>query len=180
MNDSDLHGNVVPLCRRWHVIHELDLVRFAADHAEVRRLCDDLEACADTLPSPLSPPLLQSLCHGLRDFVARYEAEDRIFLNTMFGRNPPNSLARALILHVTARHAADASHALDLVTALDPKAVDHERFSVETLAYMLRCFFDGCRRAMDFEELTILTLGGNRLTPDARELLIGGLCRTAA
>ena len=46
------------------------------------------------------------------------------------------------------------------------------------LGYMLRCFFDGCRRAMDFTELAILALGERRLTRDARALLIGSLARS--
>jgi hypothetical protein len=179
-DDKDLHGNVVPFCRRWHVIHELDLVRLAADHAALRRLCNELEACADALPLTLSPRQLQSLCHGLRDFVSSHEAAGEVMLTTMFGRDPTDPLTRALVSHVAARHAADAAHALDLITALDPNAVDHERFSVEALGYMLRCFFDGCRRAMNLEELTILSLGGNRLTPDARALLVGELCRAAS
>jgi hypothetical protein len=179
-DESDLKANVVPFCRRWHVIHEVDLVRLAADHSVLRRLCNELEACADALPFTVSPRQLQSLCQGLRDFVARYEAVDEMLLKTMFGRDLADQLTHALLSLVQGRHAADASHALDLITALDPKAVDHERFSVEALAYMLRCFFDGCRRAMDFEELTILMLGGNRLTPDARGLLVSGLSGAAA
>ncbi|CAN5222907.1 hypothetical protein BH09PSE3_BH09PSE3_10500 [soil metagenome] len=178
-DQSELYGSVVPFCRQWHVIHEVDLVRLAADHAMLRRLCNELEACADALPLSLSPQQLQSLCQRLREFVAKYEVADEVLLKTIFGRNPTDKLTRSLICHIQARHAADAAHAHDLITALDPQAADHDRFSVEALAYMLRCFFDGCRRAMDFEELTILMLGGNRLTPNARELLVSGLSRTA-
>jgi hypothetical protein len=35
---------------------------------------------------------------------------------------------------------------------------------------MLRSFFTGGRRAIDFERLTIIALAGHRLTPDARAL----------
>jgi hypothetical protein len=174
-DDRDLYGSVVPFCRRWHIIHEVDLVRLAAGHTALRRLCNELEACADALPFTLSGPHVLALCKRLRDFVERSETADEALLTTMFGRDR-DELAQSLLSQVRAWHANDAAHAHDLIAALDPKAADHERFSVEALAYMLRCFFDGCRRAMDFEKLTILTLGGNRLTPDARALLVGGLC----
>jgi hypothetical protein len=36
---------------------------------------------------------------------------------------------------------------------------------------MLRCFFEGCRADMAFEELAILALADKRLTPAARGLL---------
>jgi hypothetical protein len=36
---------------------------------------------------------------------------------------------------------------------------------------MLRCFFDGCRRALAFEELAILNLARRRLSPETGALL---------
>jgi hypothetical protein len=178
-NDRDLHGSVVPFCRQWHIIHEVDLVRLAADYIGLRRLCNELEACADALPFTLSPQQIQALCQRLRDFIVSNEDSDETLLKTMFGRDRGDQLTQSLLSRMRAWHANDAVHAHDLIAALDPKAADHDRFSVEALAYMLRCFFDGCRRAMDFEKLTILTLGGNRLTPDARALLVGELCHAA-
>jgi hypothetical protein len=47
---------------------------------------------------------------------------------------------------------------------------------------MLRCFFDGCRSGIAFEELAIRTLADRRLTHEARMLLDSRLqasCRAA-
>ena len=83
-----------------------------------------------------------------------------------------------VLARIRARHAIDDSSAQDLIAALDPESTEPDRFPPEMLGYMLRCFFDGCRRAMDFTELAILALGERRLTRDARALLIGSLARS--
>ena len=171
-----LAGSVVPFARRWHVIHELDLAPLMADHVALRALCDALEACADQLPAPLSCDEVARLCSGLQARIDRHEAEEDSFLLTMFARDSRDPLTSALLDHVHARHAADAAHAHDLIVALEARDENGAVACGETLGYMLRCFFDGCRRAMDFEELTILTLGHARLTSEARAVLVGGLC----
>ena len=69
---DDPRGRVVPFCRRWHVIDEIDLVRLLAGHAELRTLCDLLEACADTLPVMPSPAQTTVLCQRLTVAIDRY------------------------------------------------------------------------------------------------------------
>ncbi|MCK8785874.1 hypothetical protein M0638_15955 [Roseomonas sp. NAR14] len=45
----------------------------------------------------------------------------------------------------------------------------------EALGYMLRCFFDGCRRALAFEELTLLVLARRHLSAATEALLMACL-----
>ena len=47
----------------------------------------------------------------------------------------------------------------------------------DALGYMLRCGFDGWRRALDFAELAVVVLAGSRLTPVARQRLLGEASR---
>ena len=166
-------GSVVPFPRRWHVIHEVDLARLSADHASLRALCDALEACADGLPARLSSEDVARLCGGLQTRIERHEAAEDAFLAALFVHDRHDPLTCALLDHVHQRQAADAAHALDLIVAL--QATHAAGPCGETLGYMLRCFFDGCRRAIDFEALVILTLGHARLTPEARAMLVEGL-----
>ena len=175
---DDPRGRVVPFCRRWHVIDEIDLVRLLAGHAELRTLCDLLEACADTLPVMPSPAQTTVLCQRLTVAIDRYARAGETLLEEMFRREADRPLAAALLARIRARHAIDDSSAQDLIAALDPESTEPDRFPPEMLGYMLRCFFDGCRRAMDFTELAILALGERRLTRDARALLIGSLARS--
>lgn len=175
-----LCGSVVPFERRWHIIQEIDLTRLGADHRRLMQLCDDLEVMADALPAMPSAAEAQRLASELRELVQTDEAQERAYLAMMFARDRDDPLASALLRHVGTRHATDAARADELIATLAPDAGDAARVSPDALGYMLRCFFEGCRRAMDFEELVILTLGARRLTPEARAQLTDSLAARAA
>lgn len=174
---NPLFGSVEPFARRWHVIQEIDLAPLIARHSAVRALCDRLEDCADALPVLPSDDQRTELCADLRDLVERGGQDGDDPIDAMLMRRPGNPLTDALLDHVRYRRAADAAHAADLIEALSSTTAN--TVAADTLGYMLRCCFDGCRRAMDFAELTILTLASHRLTPEARDILVSGLCRRA-
>ena len=50
MDRNPLHGSVIPFARRWHVIHEIDLVRLIEDQRGRLAVCDRAERIADALP----------------------------------------------------------------------------------------------------------------------------------
>jgi len=160
-----------PFARRWHVIDEIDLVGLVADHAGTERLCMRLEACADRLPERPAPAEIDDLCAALQSRVLDHiDREDRL-LAAMFADEVRDPLCRALLDHIHARHVACTVLAQDLIASLNATAPGHRTICAEALGYMLRCFFDGCRAAMAFEELAILALAGTRLTREARALL---------
>jgi len=161
-------GNVVPLVNQWHVIHEVDVVRLIADHLRLAALCDLLERCADDLPTWPSPATTAYLRKALAT-LAQPGGDDR----------PPYPTLAELI-DIGTRHATDVTHAQDLADALDAAPDGEQRVSPDTLGYMLRCFFNGCRQAMDCEELAILALARHRLTRTAREALLDSLRFRAA
>ena len=169
------NGSVVPFVRRWHVIHEVDLVPLTADHARMAALCDRLEACADELPTRPPRDIAEALCEELTSLLASHDASEQALLTALFERDH-RPIARAVLQRIRDQHLADSVHAQDLVSALAPEP-DDRMVSTDALGYMLRCFFDGCRRAMRFEELALLVLAGDRLTPDALALVGRSLCR---
>jgi len=57
-------------------------------------------------------------------------------------------------------------HAEDVIELLQREALEPEK--IDMLSYMLRCLFDNYRRAIDFEELALLSLAGTRLSAEAR------------
>jgi hypothetical protein len=182
-DDRDMTGDagptdrIVPFCRRWHVIGALDLARLLAGHAELRTLCDRLEAYADALPTMPSPAENDAVRARLAQSIERYAQGGGALLDALFRGNPQQPMTAALLAHIRARRAVDDANAQDLIAALDPAPEEQGRFPPEMLGYMLRGVFDGCRRAMDFTELAILTLGDRRLTGEARGLLIASLAR---
>lgn len=83
------------------------------------------------------------------------------------------ALPAGLILReISHNHAVDAMHAEDLSAELRRLSGSLRAEPPGELAYMLRCYFDGCRRAMAYEELALLNLGEERLTPAATSALL--------
>lgn len=175
MERNRFQGSVVPFARRWHVIQEIDLIRLVGEHRRRADLCDRLEAMADLLPERPTPDEAAVTERSLAELVEHNERDECAFLRAMLLHGRDDALASALLDHIRRRHAADTAAAQELIAALRcDEPADHIP-SAETLGHMLRGFFTGCRRAIDFEQLTILTLAAQRLTPDARALLVDAL-----
>ncbi|WP_157134602.1 hemerythrin domain-containing protein [Sphingomonas sp. PAMC 26605] len=153
----------------WHVIDEIDVVGLVSDHAALDQLCDRLEQHADQLPQPPSPREGEALRADLRVALGRHVVREERLFARLFAASRGQPLCHALLDHVTARHSACLAQAEDIVAALNPEA--GARLCPEAFGYMLRGFFQGFRQAMAFEELTLLTLGDERLTPAARAML---------
>jgi hypothetical protein len=170
-----LNGSHVPFARRWHVIDEIDLIGLVADHGAIERLCVRLEGCADQLPKRPAADAVADLCAALQARVLDHlDREDRLLV-AMFARELHNPLCRALVDSIHSRHVGCAVLAQDLIATLKAHSAGQRTICADALGYMLRCFFDGCRAAMAFEELAILTLASTRLTREARSLLASRL-----
>jgi len=153
-----------------HLIDEHDIAWMIADHAEQRRLCGRLERMADGLPDrPLSGEAAE-LRAALRSFPVRhFAAEAELF--SWLAKQSSSIWADKVVHEIVRSHAVDAMHADDVAAELEHIDTAH----IGQLSYMLRCFFDGCRRAIAFEELALLKMGGDRLTPTARSAVIASL-----
>lgn len=165
MDRNPLQGSVVPFARRWHVIHEIDLIRLIQEHHRRLALCTQAEAIADDLPRRPAAPAMAAFREGL---AGKGQWADGDYLQAMLVNGHEGPLARTLIDHIRHRRMADGAAARELMAAFD----EADAFAApETLGHMLRSFFTGCRRAIDFEQLTIIALAGHRLTPEARALM---------
>lgn len=155
----------------WRIIDEDEIVLLVAEHGEQRQLCSMLERIADELPAVPSHAMMLDVGRRLASYSQRhFPLEARLFLRLAGQTNCPTS--ERILKEISQNHAIDAIHAEDLAAELQRNSgssrVDHPG----ELAYMLRCFFDGCRRAIAFEELALLKLGGERLTPAARRTVL--------
>jgi hypothetical protein len=173
---DEFAARVVPFAERWHVIHELDLARLIAAHARVRDVCDRLEACADALPRRLSDAETDAVCRDLRAVFVSYPRDEDALIAALFGLGLGDPLTAAVVARMRASHVSDAIQADDILAALSGVSAP----CAEAFGYMLRSFFDGCRQAVDFTQLAILTLGAGRLTRGARDMLVRGLCERSA
>lgn len=164
---------------RSRVIQEADLHRMVTRHERLARLCDLLEACADSLPVWPTDTQTERLRLGLAGFIER-ETDGDAFVAEVFNCGLQGPLATALVRHVNARHTDNLVHAEDLIAALQAGPVPNGRISAETLGYMLRCFFAAGRQLMVMEEFAVLALGHHHLTASGESLLLDSLCRRAS
>lgn len=169
-----LAGSVVPFCRRWHIIQEVDLARLMAEHGRLAALCDELEACADLLPALPTRERSAALREALGTLAVRDDRAVALYLQDMFTRQQDDPLTCALLDKVRTLHITDAAHAEELIAMLE-EVEGRQSAPNEALGYLLRCFFQVCRHTMDVEKLAILHLARGRLTPEARALLTGSL-----
>lgn len=168
---SSLIGRRASIARRWRAIEEIDLVRLIADHSMTDSLCGRLERCADRLPAWPDDMEAAMLCEAREAHaLGPVGREERLF-TVLFERELAEPLCHTLIEAIHLRRIACVVQAQDLIATLR-SAIGRERtISSETFGYMLRCFFESCRSAMLLEELSILTLGADRLTGAARAAL---------
>jgi len=177
VDNKPIDRQVLPFRRRWHVIAEVDLAPLLADHAAVRRMCRSVEALADRLADVPGPEERYAVADQIERCIRDHVTITSAFLERMFA-GQDLAFGGGLLTRILLDQIADGVHAEDVIEALRVDVLDPG--SVETLGYMLRCLFDSCRRALDFEELALLSLGGPRLSRDAREALEHVLDTSAA
>lgn len=159
------------MASRWHLIDEHEIVWLIADHASHRRLCTALEGIADALPDMPTGDQIIRISQQLSTYSRRhFPLEAELFLR--LAGQPKREAAEAILKEIHYNHAIDAIHADDLAVELSRLSGTSRAEQPGELAYMLRCFFDGCRRAIAFEELALLMLGKDRLTPTAKQALL--------
>lgn len=121
----------------------------ADDHAIQRLLCDDLERVADQLPAlPALRDLRRISDRIMRITRSHFPRAETVLRGLPAERRPP--LEALATLHEM--HVLDEMHGQDLVVALWEHAGAPGGGNVGQLSYMLRGFFDGCRRAISLKE----------------------------
>lgn len=156
----------------WHVIAEIDLAAMLAGHGEQRRLCAVLEALADDLPDLPDNEELSALAQRLLAFASGAPAEEPTFARLGLTRGTDGGI----LAELSRWRLLDALHAQDLADILAGGSGDPGK-DIDRLAYMLRCFFEGCRRTIMLSEMAVLMLGGGRLTRAAAASVRAGLAR---
>lgn len=119
------------------------------DHVLQRLLCCDLEAVADRLPDLPSLPNLRRISVRILCVTDTHLPRAEQILRNLPEHQRPTSEAMDALHRM---HALDQLHAQDLVAMLWQEVAATSEPETGQLAYMLRCFFDGCRRAIALKE----------------------------
>ncbi len=119
------------------------------DHIIQRLLCDDLERVADHLPALPTLPQLRRISDRILRVTSSHFARAEQVLRMM----PPEQRPTPAMLDALHQmHVLDELHGQDLIVTLWQHVGAVAGANVGQLSYMLRCFFDGCRRAIRLKE----------------------------
>lgn len=119
------------------------------DHFIQRKLCRDMESVADRLPELPALPEVRALCDRIEQVTRSHFDRAEVAFAALPSGQRPDPAAFAMLHQM---HQLDEIHAQDVVAALIQHASRSGGEHVGQLAYMLRCFFDGCRRLIALKE----------------------------
>ena len=124
------------------------------DHEARTALCAELELIADALPSLPPPARVRRICLQIECVTAHFRRADAM-LEELAAEHSP--FASDMLDRLASMHLMDALHGEDLIAALWDSTARGGVARPGEFGYMLRCFFDGCRRVMALENV-LLTL----------------------
>lgn len=134
----------------------------AGRHARLASLCELLEEIADDLPRACP-----SRCHraatALQTLLPEHHAFTRELFSRLLSKTQPDVLE-----NIVRQQGEEEGLGLEIVQALGAWPDGAGVPDPETLGYMLRCFFNGCRRSMLVEELALRSAepaGGRTAAP---------------
>jgi hemerythrin-like domain-containing protein len=135
------------------------LEAFEHGHAELARLCADLEKLADGLPDNVDLAACGTLAHRVPATVSGifHDEEDRLFPYLLRRLPELPDLAPAFD-RLKAEHHADFCYAEEVEEALTDFAAGRPTLSIDAIGYMLRGFFDGQRRHIAAERQLVMPL----------------------
>jgi hypothetical protein len=126
------------------------------DHDARGALCTELELLADGLPVLPAPARVRRLCNQIETVTSlHFRRADAILVAAAAGLDALP--VRDMLEQLRGMHVMDATHGEDLITTLWDSTARGTIARPGEFGYMLRCFFDGCRRAIALEN-AILTL----------------------
>lgn len=128
-------------------------------HSRLASLCDQLETIADDLPRAC-PTRCSRAAAELATLVPEHHAFEREVLSALLEARQPDLLDRIL-----RQHGEDEGLAGEIAQALEASSSGAEAPDPETLGYMLRCFFNNCRRSMLVEELALRSVVEGDVAP---------------
>ena len=146
MDFSPDDGSFAPLRAQFHDDHDARL-----------GLCSELEQVADMLPALPAPARVRRLC-GQIDCAAALHFKRADTLLAELARSQETPIVADLRRQLTEMHAMDAVHGEDLIGRFWDSTARGSVTRPGEFGYMLRCYFDGCRRAIAIESALLMLL----------------------
>lgn len=137
------------------------------DHKAQRALADLLETVADSLPDNVNQASAALAASLLRDSVQRRSAlEEEALFPMIEARADVNAPLQRAIMLARREYRDSTGRAIELAEELDALAETGRTANPDALGFMLRAFFDGLRRHLDWVDVAILSHVREALSPD--------------
>ncbi len=134
-------------------------VRFALLLDAQARVCDELEALADRLPDSVdSQSCLRTAQQILPIVKTAHDFEDNILFPMLEAQIPYLMEMKGTIERLRFEHWGDQEFAEDVRHALREFVRKREKANIDSLAWMLRGFFEGMRRHIAFDREYLLPI----------------------
>lgn len=142
------------------------------EHQELMEICDLLEAIADRVREQHDPPSVRSVAERLRSRLSsHHQHEEQLLFPLLVKRASSEDHIEEIVASLLHDNAMDEGYALEVLELLDILARGQRPKSTETAGYMLRGFFEGLRRHLRCERVSVFKLARLRLTnEDKREM----------
>lgn len=155
MNNTDMHRPASPEQTAPPGIAET-LTHYLREQA---RFCDRLETMADLLPDGVDERDCLLMAQNVVPLVKRaHEFEEGVVYPLLLTIPGTPSDIRATLERLRFEHLGDEEFAGDLCASLRQFVTDRGACNVESLAWMLRGFFESVRRHIAFEREHLLPL----------------------
>lgn len=134
------------------------------DHVLKLQFCDLLEEIADQLPGRVDSNLAHGALHVLQTgFKPHVELEEQTLFPLLRRRLPDDAMLEHACAQLVKEHGRDTDFAHEIADVLSPLEMASEPENPEMLGYMLRGFFEGQRRHIDWENKVIIPLARGAL-----------------
>jgi hemerythrin-like domain-containing protein len=128
-------------------------------HKKQLKLCERLEAIADSLPDKVDTQECLSVARGLFAIVWQaHRFEEDVLFAVLEGSDIESDTLPESLKRLQFEHWEDESYAQDICDSLTRFVIEPDTRNPESLSYMLRGFFEGVRRHIAFETEHLLPL----------------------
>lgn len=133
--------------------------RFAQLLERQSQICDELEVIADGLPDSIDvQSCLRTAQKLLPTIKIAHDFEERVLFPILKDRVDQQGKLAATVERLRYEHWGDEEYALDVHYALREFARQRGKANIDSLAWMLRGFFDGMRRHIAFDREFLLPM----------------------
>jgi hypothetical protein len=152
------------------------LARIAETLKTKRWICDLVESVADSLPEPSSLICLRAACVLRNDLPLYFADAGRCLLPQLRVRHSGSNWIMRMLEQIEADHVqleVSIDEVADLLERIGSGKARHQERVVA--GYALRCFFEGLRRHISWEQNLILPLANESLTAEDMLVIAEGI-----